>query len=241
MKRKKKRQYPKAIKNWAEEDRPREKLLEKGPKALRDEELLAILLRIGRTGQSAVELAEKMIKDFGGLSNLMSTGYEELLQVKGIGKAKAAQILAAFEIVKRQLRERLNKRKTFKSSRSAFSYLKSSLGPLQKEVFKVLYLSPGNQLLDDEDLFQGTLNESAVYPREVVKRALKKNAYTVIFAHNHPSGLLQATEQDINMTKKLIRALGTVDIKVLDHVIVAGNKCFSMRLRKLVEFSDERS
>ena len=233
---KKMKHKTRTIKSRPEAERPREKLLGKGQKALSDEELLAILLRVGVSGQSAIDLARNMIERFGGLSNLMAARYQELMEVKGIGKAKAAQILAAFEIVKRQLRERLIKRKTFKSSKSAFDYLKSSLGPLKKEVFKVLYLNAGNQLIDDEDLFQGTLNEAAIYPREVAKQALDKNAYAVIFAHNHPSGLLQVTDGDITITRKLIKALNTCDIKVWDHVIVAGNRCLSMKMKNLVEF-----
>ena len=226
------------IKSWPKYERPREILLEKGPDHLSDAGLIAILLRSGTAKKDAVHLARELLGRFGGLSGLLRTPKKDLEEIKGMGPAKISQLMAALEIIKRQLRDRLKKSDilTFENPQIVFDYLQSSMGAYKKEVFKVLYLNAGNQLIDDEDLFQGTLNESAVYPREVAKRALEKNAYSIIIAHNHPSGLLQATDRDISITRKLIKALKTVEIKVLDHVIVTGNGCLSMRLEKLAEF-----
>ena len=226
------------IKTWPKYERPREIILGKGPDHLSDAGLIAILLRSGTARKDAVHLARELLDRFGGLSELLRAPKKDLEEIKGMGPAKIAQLMAALEIIKRQLRDSLKKSEimTFKKPQIVFDYLQSSMGAYKKEVFKVLYLNAGNQLIDDEDLFQGTLNESAVYPREVAKRALEINAYSIIIAHNHPSGLLQATDRDISITKKLIKALKTVDIKVLDHVIVAGNGCLSMRLDKLAEF-----
>ena len=226
------------IKKWPANERPREILLEKGPDYLSDAGLIAILLRTGTARKDAVQLARELLDRFGGLSGLLRAPKKDLEEIKGMGPAKIAQLMAALEIIKRQLRDSLKKSemKTFENPQIVFDYLQSSMGAYKKEVFKVLYLNAGNQLINGEDLFQGTLNESAVYPREVVKRALEKNAYSIIIAHNHPSGLLRATDRDISVTRKLIKALKTVDIKVLDHVIVAGNQCLSMRLERLAEF-----
>ncbi|MFH1038133.1 MAG: DNA repair protein RadC [PVC group bacterium] len=226
------------IKTWPVHERPREVLLEQGPDHLSDAALIAILLRTGTAGKDAVHLARELLDRFGGLSGLLRAPEKELKKVKGMGPAKITQLMAALEIIKRQLRDNLKKSgvMTFQNPQAVFDYLQTAMGAYKKEVFKVLYLTAGNQLIDDEDLFQGTLNESAVYPREVAKRALEKNAYSIIIAHNHPSGLLKATDRDISITRKLIKALKTVDIKVLDHVVVAGNHCLSMRLERLVEF-----
>jgi len=226
------------IKTWPKYERPREILLEKGADHLSDAGLIAILLRTGMAGKDVVQFSRELLDRFGGLSGLLHAPKKDLEEIKGMGPAKIAQLMAALEIIKRQLRDSLKKSEmmTFENPRIVFDYLQSSMGAHKKEVFKVLYLNAGNQLIDDEDLFQGTLNESAVYPREVARRALEKNAYSIVIAHNHPSGLLQATDRDISITRKLIKALKTVDIKVLDHVIVAGNQCLSMRLERLVEF-----
>lgn len=226
----------KGIKHWPKSERPRETLLEKGPGAVSDAGLIAILLRVGRPGKDAVSLARELLKRFDGLTGLFNARLEDLKSVKGIKEAKIAQLLAATEIAKRQLRERLKKPKRFISPKGAFAYIKSSFRQSDKEIFKVLFLNAVNQLIGDEDLFHGTLNETAVYPREIAKRALENNAYSVILAHNHPSGKLQATERDIEITRIVIKALRALDVRVLDHVIVAGNRCLSMRLRKLVDF-----
>ena len=226
------------IKNWPEYERPREILLEKGADHLSDAGLIAILLRTGIVGKDVVQFSRELLDRFGGLRELLHAPEKDLAEVKGLGPAKIAQLLAAREIIKRQLRESLKKREilTFQNPENVFNYLQSSMGAYKNEVFRVLYLNAGNQMIDDEDLFQGTLNESAVYPREVARRALEKNAYAIIIAHNHPSGLLQATDRDISITRKIINALRTVDIKLMDHIIVVEDQCFSMRMEKLLKF-----
>jgi len=217
------------IKDWPEGDRPREMLLEKGPEALSDAALLAILLRTGRQGKNAIDLAREMISRFGGLNGLMMATQEDLLSVKGIGKAKMAQILAAMEIVKRQLRQPLGKINIIENPRDLFEYLKASMSNLSREEFRLLHLNRSKHLIAEEVLFRGTVDESAVYAREVVESALRKRASALIFVHNHPTGLAQFSPEDIELTKALIAACRAVDIPVLDHVITGRDDCVSLR------------
>ena len=217
------------IKNWPEGDRPREMLLEKGPEALSDAALLAILLRTGMKGKNAIALAREMIVKFGGLNGLMMTTQEDLLSVKGIGKAKVAHILAAMEIVKRQLRQPLEKINIIKNPHHLFEYLKVSMADLTREEFRLLHLNRSKHLIAEEVLFRGTVDESSVYTREVIKSALRKKASALIFAHNHPTGPAQFSPEDIELTKALIAACRAVDIPVLDHVITGRGDCASLR------------
>ena len=217
------------IKNWPEGDRPREMLLEKGPEALSDAALLAILLRIGMKGKNAIALAREMIGRFGGLNGLMVTTQEDLLSVKGIGKAKVAQILAAMEIVKRQLRQPLEKINIIKNPHHLFEYLKVSMANLSREEFRLLHLNRSKHLIAEEVLFRGTVDESSVYTREVIESALRKKASALIFVHNHPTGPVQFSPEDIELTKALIVACRAVDIPVLDHVITGRGNCVSLR------------
>jgi DNA repair protein RadC len=217
------------IKQWPVGERPREMLLDKGPEALSDAALLAILLRIGRQGQDAVALAREMLSEFGGFRGLMCTTYQDLLKIKGIGKAKIAQILAVMEIAKRQLRQPLQELNVIKNPRELFDYLKASMGNLSREQFRLLYLNRSKQLVAEEVLFQGTVDESAVYVREVVEAALRKKASAVILVHNHPTGPAQASEEDLELTQALVNGCRTVDIPVLDHVIIAQGGFLSMK------------
>ena len=217
------------IKNWPEGDRPREMLLEKGPEALSDAALLAILLRIGMKGKNAIALAREIIGRFGGLNGLMVTTQEDLLSVKGIGKAKVAQILAAMEIVKRQLRQPLKKINIIKNPHHLFEYLKVSMANLSREEFRLLHLNRSKHLIAEEVLFRGTVDESTVYTREVVESALRKKASALIFAHNHPTGPAEASQEDIELTRSLVTACRAVDIPVLDHVIIGRGDCVSLR------------
>ncbi|MBC8456546.1 MAG: DNA repair protein RadC [Deltaproteobacteria bacterium] len=217
------------IKDWPEGDRPREMLLEKGPEALSDAALLAILLRIGRQGQDAVGLAREMLTEFGGFRGLMSATYEDLLNIKGIGKAKIAQILAAMEIVKRQLRQPLEKINIIENPRDLFEYLKASMSNLSREEFRLLHLNRSKHLIAEEVLFKGTVDFSAVYPREIVEAALRKKASALILAHNHPTGLPEASEEDIKLTESLVKACWTVDIPVIDHIIIGRGGFLSMK------------
>ena len=217
------------IKDWPEGDRPREMLLDKGPKALSDAALLAILLRTGRQGKDAVALAREMLTEFGGFGGLMAATYDDLLKIKGIGKAKIAQILAAMEIVKRQLRQPLKRLNIVKNPDDLFDYLRASMGNLNREEFRVLHLNRSKHLIAEEVLFKGTVDVSAVYPREIVEAALRKKASALILAHNHPTSAPEASEEDVQLTRSLVQACWTVDIPILDHIIIGRGGYLSMK------------
>ncbi len=217
------------IKHWPEGDRPRERLLEKGPEALSDAALLAILLGTGRQGKDAVGLALEMLKEFGGFRGLMSATQQDLIKIKGVGKAKIAQILASMEIVKRQLRQPLAQLNLIENPDDLHDYLKASMRPLTREEFRLLYLNRSRHLISEEVLFKGTVDMSVVYPSEVVESALKKKASALILAHNHPTDLPLASDEDIQLTKALVKACWTVDIPILDHVVIGRNSFLSMK------------
>ncbi len=216
-----------AITDWPAAERPREKLIELGAEALSDAELLAIFLRVGVTGKSAVDLARDLLTQFGSLNGIFAATEHELSQVHGIGTSKYVQLQAIFEMSRRALNEQLKQRDVFKSPQAVRDYLVLKLGNLTKEVFLVLFLDTQNRLLASEEMFSGSLSETSVYPREVLKRALHHNAASVIFAHNHPSGIAQPSQADELLTKQLKQALALVDVRVLDHFIVAGNNTLS--------------
>jgi DNA repair protein RadC len=217
------------IKEWPEDERPREMLLEKGPEALSDAALLAILLRTGKKGQNAIELARDLIERFGGLSGLLSTRHEDLRKMKGVGKAKSAQILAAMEIVRRQFRQPLQKTNVIENPDTLFEYLKTSMQNLPREEFRVLHLNKSKHLIGEETLFRGTVDESAIYAREVVESAIRKKASALIFVHNHPNGQSIASTEDKTLTTELISACKAVRIPVLDHVVIGQDGFLSMR------------
>ena len=223
-----------AITDWPASERPREKLLEMGVETLSDAELLAIFLRVGVTGKSAVDLARDLLNKFGSLNGVFSASLSELTQVNGIGCSKYAQLQAIFEMSRRALNEQMQKKDILSSPQQVRDYLCLKLGGLTCEVFLVLFLDAQNRVVTTEEMFSGTLTQASVYPREVVKRALHHNAASVIFAHNHPSGLAQQSQADELLTKQLKQALGLVDIRVLDHFIVAGNTTFSFAERGLL-------
>ena len=219
------------IKDWPERDRPRKWLLEKGAEALSDAALLAILLRTGREGKDAVGLAREMLKAFGGFSGLMSATQEDLIKIKGVGKAKIAQVLASMEIVKRRLRQPLVQLNLIENPDDLHEYLKASMGPLNREEFRVLYLNRSRHLISEEVLFKGTVDMSALHPREVIESALRKKASALILAHNHPTDLPLASDEDIELTRALVKACWTEDIPILDHVVIGRNSFLSMKLR----------
>ena len=223
-----------AITDWPVAERPREKLIELGAEALSDAELLAIFLRVGVTGKSAVDLARDLLTQFGSLNGIFAATEHELSQVHGIGTSKYVQLQAIFEMSRRALSEKLQQRDVFKSPQAVRDYLVLKLGSLTKEVFLVLFLDTQNRLLASEEMFSGSLSETSVYPREVVKRALHHNTASVIFAHNHPSGIAQQSQADELLTKELKQALALVDVRVLDHFIVAGNNTLSFSERGLI-------
>ncbi len=216
-----------AITDWPASERPREKLIELGAEALSDAELLAIFLRVGVTGKSAVDLARYLLTQFGSLNGIFAATEHELSQVHGIGTSKYVQLQAIFEMSRRALNEQLQQRDVFNSPQQVRDYLVLKLGGLMREVFLVLFLDTQNHLVATEEMFTGTLTQTSVYPREVVKRALHHNAASVIFAHNHPSGIAQQSQADELLTRQLKQALALVDVRVLDHFIVAGNNTLS--------------
>lgn len=220
-----------AISDWPAAERPREKLIELGAEALSDAELLAIFLRVGVVGKSAVDLARDLLNQFGSLNGIFAATEQELSQVHGIGTSKYVQLQAIFEMSRRALTEQLQERDVLNSPQAVRDYLVLTLGALGKEVFFVLFLDTQNRLLAAEELFSGTLMQTSVYPREVIKRALHHNAAAVIFAHNHPTGVVQQSNADILLTKALKEALAFVDVRVLDHFIVAGNQTLSFTER----------
>jgi len=222
------------IKDWPADDRPREKLLAKGADALSDAELLAIFLRTGTRGRSAVQLAQDVLRDFGGLPGLFAATPASLDRIKGLGSAKSVVLRAVREIVQRLLSAELRQRDVLTSPRAVRDYLRLRLQGLEYEVFMALFLDAQNRVIAAEELFRGTLTQTSVYPREVVKRALHHNAGALIFAHNHPSGVAEPSRSDEALTQALKQALGLVDVKVLDHFIVAGSGCLSFAERGLL-------
>ncbi len=223
-----------AITDWPEDERPRERLLRSGAGALTDAELLAIFLRVGVRGQSAVDLARALLQHFGSLNRLFSAERTEFASILGVGDAKYAQIQAVFEMGRRALKEDLAEPTSLSSPQAVKDYLRLSLGNLQHEVFVVLFMDARNRLLAADQMFQGTLTQTSVYPREVVKRALTHNAAAVILAHNHPSGASEPSQADRYLTESLKQALALVDVQVLDHIIVAGRSAHSFAERGLL-------
>ncbi len=223
-----------AITDWPASERPREKLIELGAEALSDAELLAIFLRVGVVGKSAVDLARDLLTQFKNLNGIFSASEHSLSQVHGIGSSKYVQLQAIFEMSRRALNEQLQQRDMLSSPQQVRDYLVLKLGGLTKEVFLVLFLDTQNRLLASEELFAGTLTQTSVYPREVIKRVLHHNAASVIFAHNHPSGDVLQSKADEAITQTLKAALALVDVQMLDHFIVAGNKILSFSERGLL-------
>ncbi len=223
-----------AITDWPAAERPREKLIALGAEALSDAELLAIFLRVGVTGKSAVDLARDLLTQFGSLNGIFAASESELSQVHGIGASKYVQLQAIFEMSRRALNEQLQQRDVLSSPQQVRDFLVLKLGGYTKEVFLVLFLDTQNRMLAMEEMFVGTLTQTSVYPREIVKRALHHNAASVIFAHNHPSGVAKQSQADELLTKALKQALALVDVRVLDHFIVAGNTTLSFSEKGLI-------
>ncbi|MCX7155212.1 MAG: DNA repair protein RadC [Rhodocyclales bacterium] len=213
-----------AIRDWPAAERPRERLAQQGAAALSDAELLAIFLRVGIRGKSAVDLARELLASFDGdLARLAAAGTKDLARLPGIGPAKAAQLAATMELARRALAGSLKTKDTLASPQAVRDWLRLSLGNLEHEVFVALWLDAQNRLIASEELFRGTLTQTSVYPREVVKRALLHNAGAVILAHNHPSGLAEPSRADEVLTSSLKQALALIDVKLLDHFIVTGS------------------
>ncbi len=223
-----------AISDWPESERPREKLLKNGAAQLSDAELLAIFLRTGIAGKSAVDLARELLTEFHGLTGLFSADQSAFCQVRGMGPAKYAQLQAVLEMARRALAEKMKNGDAMSSPQSVRDYLRLTLQGKKHEIFVGIFLDAQNRTIAAEELFKGTLTQTSVYPREVVKRALHHNAAAIIFAHNHPSGVAEPSRADEILTQSLKQALALVDVNVLDHFIVGAGSAMSFAERGLI-------
>jgi DNA repair protein RadC len=222
-----------AISDWPLEERPRERLLALGADALSDAELVAVLLRSGVRGKSAVELGRELLREFGSLRRLLEEGAARAA-LKGLGDAKRAQFAAAIELARRSIKEELKTGAGLTSPGAVRDYLRLVIGARQHEVFICLWLDAQHRVIKFDEPFRGSLTQTSVYPREVVKMALAVNAAAVIFAHNHPSGVAQPSRADELLTANLREALALIEVKVLDHFVVAGNQAISFAERGLL-------
>ena len=216
------------LKDLPHDARPREKLLARGPGALSDAELLALLLRTGLPGKNALQMGQELVDTFGGIGGLLHTSADALKKIKGLGPAKRAEIVAVLELARRALASQLKEKTMFASPQAIRDYLQLQLGGRDHEIFAVLFLDTSHRLIVLEEMFRGTLTQTSVYPREVVVRALALNAANVVLAHNHPSGIAQPSRADESITQTLKAALALVDVRVLDHFIVTANEAVSM-------------
>jgi DNA repair protein RadC len=223
------------IKSWPKSERPRELLLDKGPGYVSDAGLVAILLRTGIEGKDAVTLARELLKHFGGLRGLLNANKKDLEKIKGLGIAKISQLLSATEIAKRQLKEDIVGKAIINGPEDVLEYLSVSMSNLKEEVFKVIYLNSANVVLAAEDLFKGTVDQSAVYPREIIKIAFELNASGLIFVHNHPSGNLKPSKHDLSLNDKLVNACRAVDLTPLDHIIIGPTGYISLKEKGLFQ------
>lgn len=231
------------LKDLPPDARPREKLLARGPGALSDVELLALLLRTGIQGKGVLQMAHELLQikpqadgaaGFDGIAGLLNATADDLKRVKGLGPAKRAELVAVLELARRAMAQRMQERAIFDSPDAVKHYLQLHLGARPREVFAVLFLDVQNRLLGMEELFHGTLSQTSVYPREVVLRALHHQASAVVLAHNHPSGTVQPSRADEMLTQTLKTTLALVDVRVLDHIIVAPGEALSMAERGLM-------
>lgn len=215
------------LKDWPSIERPREKLLNQGASSLSDAELLAIFLRTGVKGCHVVDLARNLLHSFGSISAVYRATHDEFCQRHGLGTAKYVQLQACLEMSKRHLAEQLQQGETLVSSQATRDYLINELRHETREVFAVLFLNNQHQIIKFERLFYGTIDAAAVYPRIVVEYALKHHSAAVILSHNHPSGIAESSIADKQITARLEQALSLIDVRVLDHIIVAGHQCYS--------------
>lgn len=222
------------IPQWPVGERPREKLIRFGSENLTDAELLGILLRIGNREESAIDLGRRLLKEAGGLEGIDGKAISELCRIKGVGPAKSAQIKAAFEIGKRLLAVDGSKKSRITSSQDVYRIVSPHLRHQKRELFQIFFLTQRNAVIRHETLFEGTLAESQVDPREVVKRALAESAACVILVHNHPSGDPYPSAEDKAVTDRLVQACGLVNVRVLDHIIIGDSGYYSFRDNKML-------
>jgi DNA repair protein RadC len=223
-----------AIRDWPEDERPREKLLDKGASALSDAELLAILLRNGTAGHSALDLARNVLKSFHTLRKFIAADRQSFCAQPGLGPARFAELQAAVEIARRQLSETMRTGPSLASPKATRDFLSARLRDLEHEVFCCLYLDKRHRLIHFEELFRGTIDGASVHPREIVKLALQRNSAAIIIAHNHPSGIAEPSQADEFITQRVKEALALVDIRLLDHIIIGDGACVSLAERGLV-------
>ena len=223
-----------SLNHWPPGERPREKLLEQGPEALSDAELLAIFLRTGVKGLHVVQLARDLLRKFDGLRGLINASRSDFCRVHGLGPAKYATMQAMLEMNKRQLRQKLMRNTVIDSPDSSRDYLLSELRDCTQEIFACLYLDNRNRVINFEKLFYGTINGASVHPREVVRRCLLHNAAAVILAHNHPSGVADPSESDRQLTRQLTDSLQLIDVRVHDHFIVGDGEVLSFAEQGLI-------
>lgn len=222
------------IQQWPQRERPREKLLEQGPQALSDAELLAIFLRTGVAGTNAVDLARQLLNRFGGLRALVSAKQEEFCSAKGLGQAKYVQLQAVMEMARRYLAEALHREQAFTSAEDTRAYLISRMRDEPNELFAMLLLDSQHRLIAFKPMFQGTIDAASVYPRVLVKTALDLHAAAIILAHNHPSGVAEPSAADQQITRRIIDAMALVDIRVLDHFVIGDGVAVSFAERGLL-------
>jgi len=223
------------IKLWPKSERPRERLLSNGGLMLTDAELLAILLRNGIRGKDVIQFSRELLMRFGGFRGLFAIGVGELQGVKGLGDAKICTLIAMREISRRQLREELIGKTYVRDPKTVLDYLYASMRDQKKEIFKALFLNKANRIVEERTLFEGTVDETAVHPREVVKAAMDAHASSLILVHNHPSGRIQPSQEDVEITRKLEEACGLVSVKILDHIIIGDNRYFSFNEQQLLQ------
>jgi len=223
-----------SIKQLPPDARPREKLLQHGAASLSDPELLALLLRTGFKGQGVLQMAGHVLERFGGFAELLHAQVADLKSIKGLGPAKQAELAAVIEMARRALAQQLSAAPVFDSPRAVKDYLQLHLGNLPHEVFAVLFLDAQHRLIKLDQMFTGTLGQTSVYPREVVKLALTRNAGAVILAHNHPSGVAEPSRADEFLTQSLKNALALVDVRVLDHLVIGQGQVVSFAERGLL-------
>lgn len=223
-----------SIRNWPSEERPREKLIRLGPQALSEAELIAILLRTGIRGRSAMDLARDLLVQFGSLRGMLTADCEAVCRAPGLGPARFAALQAALELARRHYQELMQVGPALTNPRATRDFLRMRLRDLPHEVFCCVYLDNRHRVMAFEELFRGTIDGASVHPREVVKRALARNAAAVILAHNHPSGIAEPSQADEFITRRLKEALGLVDIRLLDHLIVGDERCESLAERGLL-------
>ncbi len=215
------------INAWPEQQRPRERLIKEGAQALSDPELLAVFLRVGVRGMNAVELGRNLLNHFGSLNGMLGATLAEFSQVHGLGPAKFAQLQAVLELARRATGEQLKNGDLLGSPEAVRQYLRLTFSRQRHESFVILFLDVKNRLIACNEMFRGTLTHTSVYPREVVKAALACNAASIMLAHNHPSGTPEPSESDLLLTRALVQAMALVDIRVLDHFVVAGPQVHS--------------